>query len=82
MKASIGAVWHPHHERPHARQPFAAMIAVRDMEDGSFFLASDLHQWDPKTRTFVAESTGATPTEPYWWVAEAQLLRNLQEGGL
>ncbi len=72
--------WRAHTEPP-AQLPIVALIALRDPEDGEYFLLGIHTQTAHHRGVWVDEDTGRqlTATE-YWWLPEAELLAPFSAG--
>ncbi|MBK6403479.1 MAG: hypothetical protein IPN12_00225 [Rhodocyclaceae bacterium] len=68
--------WNHHTHIPAA--PTVAAIAIQCPDDGTFFLADQLYQWDSINRCWLGELSGTLlKVELYWWRGEAELLEGL-----
>lgn len=68
--------WKPHTEQPEATQ--SVLIAHRCLNDGEYFLSSEIHVWSASCACFKSELTGQKlHLSEFWWIPESEVLEGL-----
>ena len=66
--------WHTSAQSPRTAAPVTALIATKD-EGGALFMLG-IYLW--KEGRWRSEETFKSPEGEFWWVYEAELLKNLR----
>jgi hypothetical protein len=68
--------WRPHTESPSTDEPFTALIAQRDPDEGDTYLRG-IYMWHKGAWRDEINAEKLDDDEPYWWLLEEELLATL-----